>query len=183
MARKPRRWFPGAIYHITCRGNHRRDIFLDDQDRLIYMKHLRQATKEHRCTVLSYCLMTNHVHLQVETADVELWRMMKQLNMRYVIYFNAKYDVVGHLFQGRYKAELIDSLAYNIKTSRYIHLNPVVAGLVKTPLEYPWSSYREYMGERFDPSVAPERILGLFPDLSSEDYRSYVEGDPYEVHK
>ena len=175
MPRGPRIWYPGATYHITCRGNHRQDIFRDDEDRRVYIERLIQAKDDHGCTILSYCLMTNHVHLQVQTSDVELWKMMKQLNMRYVLFFNAKYDLVGRLFQGRYRAELIDSHAYNVATSRYIHRNPVEAKMVKTPLEYPWSSYRDYLGKRFDILVSPETILAYFPGQSRELYQEYVE--------
>ncbi|MCK9525817.1 MAG: transposase [Limnochordia bacterium] len=175
MPRKPRHWYPGATYHITCRGNHRQDIFKDAKDRQVYLAQLLQAKEDHSCTILSYCLMTNHVHLQVETSHVELWHMMKQLNQRYVLYFNRKYDLVGRLFQGRYRAELIKDLAGGLAVSRYIHLNPVVAAMVKTPSAYPWSSYRNFMGLRFDSLVWPERILDHFPQPRQKQYRTYVE--------
>lgn len=175
MARKPRVWYPGAIYHIMCRGNNRQEIFRDDMDRSIYIERLVHAKEKYRCTVLSYCLMTNHVHLQLETSDVEIWKMMKQLNMRYVMYFNRKYNSVGHLFQGRYRAELIKTYGHIIRISRYIHLNPVVAGMVDAPSEYPWSSYRDYIGEGANRVVTPNRILDYFPNQSRELYRKYVE--------
>ncbi len=175
MPRKPRIWYPGAMYHITCRGNHRREIFLDDQDRIVYLRQLLQAKEDHECSILAYCLMGNHVHLQVETSEVEIWKMMKQLNMRYVIYFNAKYDLVCRLFQDRYRAELIEDSAYSIRASRYIHLNPVVAQMVKHPLDYPWSSYREYAGVRRDNVVSPGKILIHFAG-NVREYQQYVEG-------
>ena len=174
MPRKTRIWYPGATYHITCRGNHRREIFRDDQDRMVYMQQLLRAKEDHKCSILSYCLMTNHVHLQVETSDVEIWKMMKQLNMKYVIYFNAKYDLVGRLFQDRYRAELIEETAYSIRTSRYIHLNPVVAEIAEHPLDYPWSSYRDYVGLRRTNLVSPEKILSFF-EGDALNYQEYVE--------
>ncbi|NLL47801.1 MAG: transposase [Firmicutes bacterium] len=175
MPRKPRIWYPGAIYHVTCRGNHRQNIFRDSMDRYVYLSQLKQAMNDHDCKLLSYCLMTNHVHLQVETSNVELWHMMKQLNMKYVIYFNRKYDLVGRLFQGRYRAELIEDLRSCVPVSRYIHLNPVVAAICKSPEEYPWSSYRIFLGKESSPIVAPGKILDLFPVPKREQYRIYVE--------
>ena len=126
--------------------------------------------------MLDFVLLSydNHVHLQVETSDVEIWKMMKQLNMKYVIYFNAKYDLVGRLFQDRYRAELIEETAYSIRTSRYIHLNPVVAEIAEHPLDYPWSSYRDYVGLRRTNLVSPEKILSFF-EGDALNYQEYVE--------
>ena len=176
MARKPRIWFPGAIYHVMCRGHRGQAIFVDDEDRRVYLDRLLRAVNDHGCSILSYCLMTNHVHLQVETSDVELWKMMKQVNMMYAIFFNKRYDYVGPLFQGRYRADLIKSLARKLDVSRYIHLNPVVARMVKSPLDYPWSSYPVYMGLSDDPLVSPERLLE-YPQQQRVFYREYVEED------
>lgn len=175
LARKPRVWYPGAIYHIMCRGNHRHEIFRDDEDRHVYLENLLWAKRSYGCHILSYCLMTNHVHVQVETSDYPIWKMMKQLNMMYAIFFNKKYNFVGHLFQGRYRDEVIDTDAYNIEISRYIHLNPVVARMVDAPLDYPWSSYQNYMGERKDNIVHTEKILRYFPGNSKLRYQKYVE--------
>jgi hypothetical protein len=120
--------------------------------------------------------MTNHVHLQVETTDVPIWKMMKQLNMMFAIFFNKKYNFVGYLFQGRYRDELIETDAYNLEISRYIHLNPVNANMVEAPLDYPWSSYQDFLGKRKDELVSPEKILGYFPnDDPTTLYQRYVE--------
>ncbi|MDI9422881.1 MAG: transposase, partial [Bacillota bacterium] len=108
--------------------------------------------------------------------DVELWKMMKQVNMMYAIFFNKRYDYVGPLFQGRYRADLIKSLARKMEVSRYIHLNPVVARMVKNPLDYPWSSYPAFMGLSEDPLVSPERLLEC-PKEQRGLYREYVEED------
>ncbi|EEG77481.1 transposase [Dethiobacter alkaliphilus] len=175
MPRRPRLWYPGAAYHIMCRGNHRQEIFRDDEDRQVYLRYLLEAKNLYRCILLTYCLMTNHVHLQIETTDIAIWEIMKRLNMRYAIYFNLKYNFVGHLFQGRYRAEIIERDAYNLDISKYIHLNPVSARMVEMPLQYPWSSYQNYLGIKEDELVSPEKILGYFRGNASLEYQKYVE--------
>ena len=175
MPRKHRVWYKDAIYHIMCRGNHRHDIFRDDEDRQIYLTHLLEVKKLFRCNILSYCLMTNHVHLQVETTDIDISTIMKKLNMMYVIYFNNKYKFVGHLFQGRYRSELIETDAYILEISKYIHINPVRANIVDFPLEYTWSSYKNYLNEREDELVSTEKILRFFKNKDSLLYKNYVE--------
>ena len=123
----------------------------------------------------SYCLMTNHIHLQLETKDVEIWHIMRYINLLYTKYFNNKYNFVGHLFQGRYKSEIIENDTYNLETSRYIHLNPVKANMVNTPIEYKWSSYDIYMGQRKSEIVSEEKILSYFKNNSRKLYKDYVE--------
>lgn len=122
MGKKKRVWFQGAVYHITTRGNRRSDIFKDEEDYQVYLTILKEAQKRYLYILYSYCLMTNHVHLQIETTDLPIWRIMRHINLYYTKYFNNKYNLIGHLFEGRYKAELIDNDAYNLQTSRYIHL-------------------------------------------------------------
>ncbi len=175
MPRKRRIWYPGATYHVMCRGNHRHDIFRDDEDRQLYLCILEEAVKRYRCYLLAYCLMTNHVHLQIETSDVEIWVIMKHLNARFAMHFNRKYNFVGHLFQGRYRAEIIEDDPHNLETSKYIHLNPVMANMVTLPAEYEWSSYRNYLGERNDGLVSVNKILGYFNNSNPLQYQKYVE--------
>lgn len=175
MPRKARVWYPGAIYHIMCRGNHRHEIFRDNEDREVYLTHLKAAKDKHGCYLLSYCLMTNHVHLQVETTDIPIGKMMKQVNMMYAIFFNKKYHFVGHLFQGRYRSELIKTDSYNLDISRYIHLNPVNANMVEFPEEYSWSSYRDYVRVPRDKIVSVEKILQYFPGNNRLSYQKFVE--------
>lgn len=185
MPRKKRIWYPGAQFHIMCRGNHRAEIYRDEEDRQVYLTLLKEARKTHPFVLISYCLMSNHVHLQIETLDTEPWMFMKMLNMKYAIYFNKKYNFVGHLFQGRYRSELIESDSQLLQTSKYVHLNPVRANIVEKPDHYEWSSYREYLKGLF-PQVYPksclvtlntETILRYFKNSSAELYRSYVEYD------
>ena len=102
MPRKPRVWYPGAVYHITSRGNRRSDIFLDDQDRLRYLRFLEQTKQLYFFELHSYCLMTNHVHLLLETKKHSISPIMQKLNSRYAMSFNKRYNREGHLFQGRY---------------------------------------------------------------------------------
>ena len=109
MARKNRVWYPGASYHIMSRGNRRGDIFRDEEDYSSYLKFVADAKKRYFFEVYDYCLMTNHVHLQIETTNTEIWHIMKFINWIYTMYFNEKYNLIGHLFQGRYTAEIIEN--------------------------------------------------------------------------
>lgn len=175
MAKKKRIWYPGAVYHIMNRGNRRSDIFKDEEDFQVYLTILKQTMEKYTYTLYSYCLMTNHLHMQIETKDIEIWTIMRYINLAYTKYFNNKYNFIGHLFQGRYRAEIIESDSYNLQTSRYIHLNPVKASMVERPIEYKWSSYGVYMGQVKSDIVNEQKILSYFKDNSRELYREYVE--------
>ncbi len=175
MARKKRVWYPGAMYHIMCRGNHKHDIFREEADKQIYLQIVLQSKTKHDFVLFSYCLMSNHVHLQLKTKDTEISTIMKQINMNYAIYFNNKYGEVGHLFQGRFRSELIDSDTYILELSKYIHLNPVRAELVKRPQEYAWSSYHNYLGNKHDDLVFTDFILDYFKVNAPTMYQVYVE--------
>lgn len=177
IARKRRLWYPGAIYHVVARGNRQEAIFKQKEDYLIYLKFLEQINEKYPFKLYSYCLMGNHIHLQIKTLDNEIWKIMKGINWQYSMYFNEKYDLSGHLFQGRYYSEIIDTESYLLQTSKYIHLNPVKAGIVDKPIQYPWSSYRVFMGVKKDKLVFEENILELFQNSSRALYREYVESD------
>lgn len=123
----------------------------------------------------SYCLMTNHYHLQIETSDIEIWHIMRRLNKLYTSNFNSKYGLVGHLFQGRYFSVLNKNDATFLHTSRYIHLNPVKANIVKQAANYPWSSYSAYLKERVDELLTVEKVLGYFQSSNHLLYQRYVE--------
>jgi hypothetical protein len=116
--------------------------------------------------------MSNHVHLLLQTGEVEPGSIMKRINMRYTQYINMKYDLVGHLFQGRYGAERIKDESGMIVVSRYIHLNPVKAGMVARPESYAWSSYRAFLGKEQNGLVAPQRIIRHIGGI--EPYEAYV---------
>ncbi len=181
MARKKRHWFPGAKYHIICRGNRKAALFEERIDRLKYLSYLEQARQAFPFHLHAYCLMTNHVHLSIETFDHPPGEIMKVINSNYARYFNDKYEYTGHVFQGRYTAELLDSMMYEIDVSKYIHLNPVKARMVTKPEDYYWSSYRAYFSYKKDPHVYPDYILSLFQKPVREAYQRYVENnDPSE---
>ncbi len=143
MARLPRFVLPGHPQHIIIRGNNREAIFYADEDYKFYLSKLRDACKKHDCQLHAYVLMTNHVHLLM-TPNTEngISKAIQMLGRYYVQYFNYSYKRTGTLWEGRYKASLIDSASYLLTCYRYIELNPVRANMVDDPSEYPWSSYR-----------------------------------------
>ena len=145
MARRPRIEYPGAFFHVIARGNNREDIFHDDKDRRNFLKRLAFYLDECKVTLYCFCLMTNHVHLLLEMGQKPLSQMLQRLLTWHARYHNKKYDRVGHLYQGRYKAVLCDKDGYLLELVRYIHLNPVRAGLTTNPREYPWSSHKAYL--------------------------------------
>ena len=161
---------------MMSRGNRRGDIFRETEDYQVYLAILEEATTKYVFDLHDYCLMTNHVHLQIETTIFEIWHIMKFINLMYTLYFNEKYNLIGHLFQGRYNAEIIKDDAYTLQTSRYIHLNPVKAKMVSTPVEYAWSSYDVYMGKRESRFVKVEKILRYFENNNRLLYQKFVEG-------
>jgi putative transposase len=147
MARRARVEFPGALYHVITRGNQRQRIFRDDRDRGKYLEILSSLKKQFSFRIPAYVLMVNHVHLLLVSGAVPLSRIMQRLGSGYTQYFNRRHQQVGHLFQGRYKAILCDKDSYLLELTRYLHLNPVRAKVVKNPLDYQWSSYGGYVGE------------------------------------
>src|SRR4030042_345505 len=154
MARPLRIQYPGAVYHVTCRGNDRKNIFKDNIDRKKLLKVLVHSLMVYKVKLFSYVLMDNHFHLLVETQLGNLSEFMRQFNITYTGYYNRRHNRTGHLYQGRYKSILVDKEAYLSVLSRYIHLNPVkVKGMLKLPIEerikklkgYPWSSMHGYL--------------------------------------
>lgn len=174
MARKARIWWPGASYHIMIRGNHRLEIFRDDEDRQYFLSVLAQVQEKYPFHLHAYCLMTNHVHFELETADIELGKIMKMINMRYAIYFNKKYRFVGQLLQGRFRSETIMDDRYFLSINRYIHLNPVKAHIVADPKEYPWSSYPIYLRGGSSALVQTDKILAHFHPPKRDNYETFV---------
>ncbi|WP_228766890.1 transposase [Thiomicrorhabdus heinhorstiae] len=151
MARLPHFTILGQPQHVIVRGNNREPIFYADADYLFYLEKLQQACEKHHCDLHAYVLMTNHVHLLI-TPNTEngISKAMQMIGRYYVQYFNHTYQRTGTLWEGRYKATLIDSEAYALSCYRYIELNPVRADMVSHPAEYPWSSYRyNALGEKY----------------------------------
>jgi putative transposase len=141
MARPLRIEFPGALYHVTTRGNARQDIFVDDEDRQRFLGGLTRVVSRFHLLVHAYCLMDNHFHLVVETPEANLSHAMRQLNGVYTQAFNRRHDRVGHVLQGRFKAILVERESYLLELCRYVVLNPVRAKVTRKPATYPWSSY------------------------------------------
>lgn len=141
MARQLRIEYPGAVYHVMSRGNEHRRTFLDDDDRLTFLETLATVNSRYNWFVHAYCLMGNHYHVLIETPDANLSVGMQQLNGVYAQRFNAKRRRVGHLFQGRFKAIIVERESYLLELCRYIVLNPVRADMVDDVAKYPWSSY------------------------------------------
>lgn len=151
MARPLRIEFPGAIYHVTSRGDRRESIFEDDEDRRTLLAVLAQATARLDANVLAYCLMDNHYHFVIHTRRANLSRLMQQLNGVYTQDYNRRHSKVGHLFQGRFKGILVDENAYLLEVCRYVDLNPVRARMVRDPGKWPWSSYGAHTGQAPSP--------------------------------
>jgi REP element-mobilizing transposase RayT len=176
MARPLRIEYPGAFYHIIQRGNERRDIFISEQDRVKFYGYLSILHTRYNVDIHTYCLMRNHYHLIIETKDANLAKAMHSLNTSYTVYFNVKRKRSGHLFHGRYKAILVESDEYLHHLSRYIHLNPVRAGLVKDPLDYPYSSYRYFISSNKSPDwLNIDSVLSFFNSRVNKAKSLYKE--------
>jgi putative transposase len=181
MARQQRFWYKGATYHIYARGNRKEVIFYDDSDYLMYLSILEEVRATYPFILHSYCIMTNHLHLQIETIDHHIKIIMKEIHSRYAIYLNKKLQVVGHVFQGRYGSEIIENIDYFLETSRYIHRNPLEANMVTSLEEYPWSSYCGYTTHSENPHVCTKRTLSYFSEPVKENYKRLVECGDKEV--
>lgn len=176
MVRKKCVWYPGSMHHITTRGNRRSDIFKDAEDYIVYLAIVKDVKNKLEFELYCYCLMTNHVHLEIKTIDTSTSLIMKRINQIYAQYFNKKYDYVGHLFQDRYHSEIIKDDLQMLTTTRYIHLNPVKANMVKTPEEYEYSSYRMYIGDKKEKLISTESVLSYFKEeCKRELYKVFVE--------
>lgn len=147
MARKPRIHYPGALYHVMLRGNARQTVFHQDVECRYFEEILARALEQYAIVLHAYCWMKNHVHMALQVRDEPLSKLMQNISQRYTWWFNKRHDRAGHVFQGRYKAILVDKDAYLKELIRYIHLNPVRAGMVTDPLEYPRSSHAAYAGK------------------------------------
>lgn len=151
MSRPLRLQFPGALYHVTSRGHRKCAIYLDHTDRLVWLSMLAEVCLQYNFVVHGFCLMDNHYHIVLETLDGNLSQGMQQLNSLYPQYFNRRHEMVGHLFQGRYHAVLVQREVYMMELTRYVVLNPVRAGMVPRPDDWPWSSYGYLVGAMTPP--------------------------------
>lgn len=188
MPRQGRQLSESKIYHVMIRGNEKKNIFLEDEDKKRFIEIVNEKNEKRKFVIYAYCLMDNHVHFLInEGADV-IGRIMQRINISYAYYFNKKYNRIGHLFQDRFKSEGIENDAYLLSVVRYIHNNPVKAGMVKNIEEYKWSSYRNYIAIRSPNSLIDksfilkifsediEKAIGLFIDYSKrQDDRQFID--------
>ncbi len=178
VARPLRIEYPGAVYHVTSRGNERKTVFKSDQDRVNFLNTLQHVNKRYNWICHAYCLMDNHYHLLIETPDGNLAIGMRQLNGVYTQLFNKLYGRSGHLFQGRYKAILIQKDSHLLEVCRYVVLNPVRAKMAEKPEAWKWSSYRATAGrEAGHACLTKEWVLGQFGGKlagAEKEYRLFV---------
>ena len=175
MARPLRIEFSGAIYHVTSRGNAREDICLDDTDRAMFLGVLAEVISRFDWRCHAYCLMGNHYHLLIETPEPNLSKGMRQLNGVYTQRFNRRHGRVGHVFQGRYKAILVERDSYLKELARYVVLNPVRAKRVQHPGDWPWSSYAMTAGKAASPVwLSTDWLLGQFGSQRERAQNAYV---------
>ena len=176
MSRPLRIEYEGALYHVSSRGDRREPIYEDDADRERFLSTLDDVIEQRNWLCHAYCLMTNHYHLLIETPDANLSKGMRQLNGVFTQASNRRHGHGGHLFQGRYKAILIDKDAYLLELARYIVLNPVRAGMVVRPGDWAWSSYRAMAGIDLRPAwLETDGVLSLFGEDRSNAEQSLVE--------
>ncbi|MCO6427661.1 transposase [Nitrosomonas communis] len=176
MARPLRIELAGGLYHVTSRGDRREEIYLDDADRTHWLALLGHVCKRFNWICHAYCLMDNHYHILVETVEGNLSRGMRQLNGVYTQYVNRRHNRVGHVFQGRYKAILVEKESYLLELSRYVVLNPVRAGMVTNIDQWPWSSYPAMIGKNSCPEwLQTDWILGQFGKQRKQARAAYVD--------
>lgn len=184
MARRLRLHVAGGYYHVTLRGNHRQAIFFAEVDRELLDSIVAEALDRLAARLHAYCWMTNHIHLLVQVSEAPLWQLMHRIASRYARKVQASKGTTGHLFERRHYPVLVDADNYLLTLVRYIHLNPVRAGLVSDPGAYPWSSHQDYLGVRHRSWITTRMALGLLsekPLLAVARYRRFV-GESDDCH-
>lgn len=174
MGRSTRIEIPKTIYHVISRGNNKNEIFLDDKDYNVFLNQLWEVKKEKDFLLYCYCIMPNHFHLLLETIEIPLSKIMQQLLTNYAVYFNSRYDKMGHVFQDRYKAKICNKEEYLFKLVQYIHLNPVKAKITQNINKYKWSSHLCYAEKTENKNLSIEKLFSRMdcPSLRS-GYRAY----------
>lgn len=162
MPRMPRIHYPGAFYHVILRGNAREDIFFSKNDRDYFYVLLNETVLRYKYRLHGFCLMTNHVHLIIEVGNVPLSKIMQNISFRYARYINQQLNRVGHLFQGRYKAILVEAENYLLVLIKYVHLNPIRAHMVMNLEDYLWSSHHAYVSKKKISFLTTDIVLGFF---------------------
>lgn len=179
MSRNPRKKSESGYYHVMLRGNEKKNIFNNDEDKIRFIETIYEKKQENRFLLHALCLMDNHIHLMLSEGNEDIAKIMKRITVSYVHYFNKKYKRVGHLFQDRYKSEVVEEDGYVLSLARYIHQNPVKAGIVKNASDYKWSSYNGYIynNDYLSKILDREMILGLFsshPEVAQEAFKNYM---------
>jgi putative transposase len=174
MARLPRFFVPGVPLHVIQRGNNRGILFSQITDYQVYLDWLKEAAQWHGCAIHAYVLMPNHVHLLVTpTHQDSLPKTFQSLGRRYVQYFNATYERTGTLWEGRYRATLIEPEAYLLTCCRYIELNPLRAEMVRHPRDYRWSSYHYHAEGKSDPLLTPHSLYQRLGGTAAARQQAY----------
>jgi len=177
MARPLRLSFENAFYHINARGNRREKIFYSSRDKEVFLKRLKEMLIKYSMICYAYCLMDNHYHLFIKTNKSNLSQGIHYLNSSYANWFRNKHQIIGPLFQGRFKSILVDADHYALVLSAYIHLNPLRAGIIKQLEDYPWSSYLDYLNLRKSDMTDPSFVLKSIDQdtfKAMNKYREYV---------
>lgn len=185
MPRQARKRSKSGIYHIMLRGSNRQEIFHDEEDCKRFLEILDKCKKKSELKIYGWCIMGNHVHLLMEEDNEDISITMKRIGVSYAGFYNMKYKTVGHLFQDRYKSEEIETNEYLLGAIRYIHQNPVKAGIVKTADEWEWSSCREYYSKQSVPPLLlnSERILGMFSEEKEKAIKRFKEFNDTEFQE
>ncbi len=182
MPREARQKSKSGVYHIMLRSIRRQDLFHYDKDRIYFLQTLNRYKDKNAFKVLGWCLMGNHVHLLLQEGKLTTAEIMKRVGVSYAGYYNRKYKNSGHLFQDRYQSETVEDDAYLLTVIRYIHQNPVRAGMVQRPADWPWSSCSGYYGKNIFPPglLDSELVLGMFSTslpTAVEWFQAYNEAE------
>lgn len=187
MARQPRIHYPGAIFHVMARGNGGQKLFLDDSYYQAFLGILESVKKERPFELFSWCLMPNHFHTLMRVDEFRVSVVMQRILLRFAKFFNIRRRRFGHVFQGRFKAVLCEKDPYLLELPRYIHLNPVRAGLVKDPADWPWSGHRAFLGLPEEPAVTdlafPLSVFNEDPWRAQQLYAKFVENGARLGHR
>lgn len=192
MTRKARTISPTDYYHIMMRGNNRESIFIDPEQKTYFSKLLESIRKDAIIEISAYCIMSNHVHLLLKGDIKDISSIMKKINIRYAVFFNKKSDRIGHVFQDRFRSEIINDDAHFLQVIRYIHNNPVNANIVNNVQDYKWHSYYDFLNNRSNiiSPVQLSSIMGLFGNNiesfinfhRQEDFEEYLDIDEEKEH-
>lgn len=182
MPRYARRKSNSKVYHVMLRGINRMPVFSNDDDRERFLNTIDRMKKEGRYEILAYCLMNTHSHLLMKEGEEPIERSLKRITVSYAYYYNKKYDRVGHVFQDRFRSEVVEDDNYLIAATRYIHNNPVKAGLVKSAIDYTWSSYNDYINsENASNRINSKVVLSIFSNNPRDAIKLFKEFSAQET--